>query len=194
MNSLFPIFLKIEQLNTLIVGGAEIGQEKLYALLANCPEANITIVAPEVNTYIKGIAENYQKVKLKLKPFDPRDLNGMDLVIVGTSIEAVKQEVHAAAKSHGVLINVADTPQLCDFYLGSVVKKGDLKIAISTNGKSPTLAKRMREYLEEALPNNLNDTLNNLKGIRSKIKGDFKDRLNRLNEITSSLIKDDEKS
>ena len=191
MNSLFPIFLKVEKLNTLIVGGADIGQEKLYTLLANCPEANITIVAPEVNAYIKGIAENYKKVKLKLKPFDIKDLRGIDLVIVGTTIENVKEEVHTAAKSLGILINVADTPELCDFYLGSIVKKGDLKIAISTNGKSPTLAKRIREYLEEAIPDNLNNTLDNLKGIRAKIKGDFTDRLNRLNEITTSIIKDD---
>jgi precorrin-2 dehydrogenase/sirohydrochlorin ferrochelatase len=82
------------------------------------------------------------------------------------------------------LINVADTPELCDFYLGGVVTKGDLKIAISTNGKSPTLAKRIREMLEEAIPENINDLLENLNKLRKSLKGDFESKVEQLNEIT----------
>jgi siroheme synthase-like protein len=93
-----------------------------------------------------------------------------------------------------VLINVADTPDLCDFYLGSVVTKGNLKIGISTNGKSPTIAKRMREYLEEALPDDTNALLENMRTIRDKMKGDFDEKVKALNEITSSWLKKQDRS
>jgi siroheme synthase-like protein len=88
-----------------------------------------------------------------------------------------------------VLVNVADTPDLCDFYLGSVVTKGHIKIGISTNGKSPTIARRMREYLEEALPDDTNALLQNMQAIRQRIKGDFADKVKILNDITSSWLK-----
>jgi siroheme synthase (precorrin-2 oxidase/ferrochelatase) len=78
---------------------------------------------------------------------------------------------------------------LCDFYLGSVVTKGNIKIGISTNGKSPTIAKRMREYLEEALPEDTDVLLQNMQTIRQKIKGDFADKVKILNDITSSWLK-----
>ena len=84
------------------------------------------------------------------------------------------------------MINVADTPELCDFYLGGVVTKGDLKIAISTNGQSPTLAKRIREMLEEAIPENINDLLENLNDLRKTLKGDFESKVRQLNEITKT--------
>jgi siroheme synthase-like protein len=85
------------------------------------------------------------------------------------------------------LTNVADTPELCDFYLGSIVSRGDLKIAISTNGKSPTLGKRIRQYLEDALPNNTQSIINGLKSFRDTLKGDFASKVNALNEVTKKL-------
>ena len=93
-----------------------------------------------------------------------------------------------AAKAEDLLINVADTPELCDFYLSSIVQKGDLKLAISTNGKSPTLAKKMRLYFEELLPDTTDSLLNNLQVIRSRIQGDFTAKLNQLNKITADLV------
>jgi len=87
------------------------------------------------------------------------------------------------------LINVADTPELCDFYLGSIVTKGDLKIAISTNGKSPTLSKRIREFFEAILPENIDELILNLHDYRNTLKGNFEEKVNKLNEITSSFLK-----
>jgi siroheme synthase-like protein len=84
-------------------------------------------------------------------------------------------------------VNVADTPDLCDFYLGSTVKKGDLKIGISTNGKSPTLAKRMRETFEAILPDETQSLLDNLKLIRDSLDVEFSEKVRRLNEITSLM-------
>ena len=82
---------------------------------------------------------------------------------------------------------MADTPELCDFYLGSIVTKGDLKIAISTNGKSPTLSKRIREFFEDILPDNINDLILNLNEYRKTLKGNFEEKVDALNEITKSF-------
>jgi siroheme synthase-like protein len=97
-------------------------------------------------------------------------------------------QIREMVRKKRLLINVADTPDLCDFYLGAVVTKGNLKIGISTNGKSPTIAKRMREYLEEALPDDTNALLENMRSIRDKMKGDFSEKVKTLNEITSSWL------
>jgi siroheme synthase-like protein len=91
-------------------------------------------------------------------------------------------------KAKGKLINVADKPELCDFYLGSIVTKGNLKLAISTNGKSPTVAKRLKEVFHELLPDELEEVLDNLQQIRNKLKGDFANKVQQLNELTKVLI------
>jgi siroheme synthase-like protein len=85
-------------------------------------------------------------------------------------------------------VNAADKPDLCDFYLSSVVKKGNLKIAISTNGKSPTVAKRLKEIFNNLLPEEIDEVLNNVEAIRNSLKGDFTDKVNQLNELTKGLI------
>ena len=187
MNPLFPIFVKIERLQTLIVGGGYVGLEKLTAVLANSPQAPVTLAAPEIRAEIRELAAAYPGVSLVQVRYEPGLLNGKDLVIVGTNDKAVNQQIQADCKARKILVNVADTPALCDFYLGSVVKKGDLKIAISTNGKSPTFAKRLREVLEEMLPDSLQETLDNLTAIRQKLTGDFQAKMDRLNEITKVL-------
>ncbi|GAA4396908.1 hypothetical protein GCM10023187_05570 [Nibrella viscosa] len=187
MNTLFPIFVKIENLHTLVVGGGYVGLEKVTALLGNSPAARITLVAPEIRTEIEELTHRYPGLTLLREIYQPNHLTDKDLVIVGTNDKAVNRQVQQDCKSLKILVNVADTPDLCDFYLSSVVKKGDLKIAISTNGKSPTFAKRFREVLEEMLPDSLQETLDNLTAIRNKLKGDFQEKLERLNEITKVL-------
>ena len=87
-----------------------------------------------------------------------------------------------------MLVNIADTPTLCDFYLGGIVTKGNVKIAISTNGKSPTTAKRLRQFFEEVIPENINDLVLNLNHFRKTIKGDFEEKVNTLNKLTKSMI------
>ena len=78
---------------------------------------------------------------------------------------------------------------LCDFYLGSIVQKGSLKIGISTNGQSPTAAKRIKEMLNESLPDELDELIQNLQLVRNQLQGDFKQKVIQLNEITKSLVK-----
>ena len=186
-NDLFPIFLKLEQLNLLIVGGGYVGLEKLTAVLANSPQTQVTLVAPEIREEIRELAAAHAHVRLVQKVYSPVWLENRDLVIVGTNVKATNVQIQQDCKARKILVNVADTPDLCDFYLSSVVKKGDLKIAISTNGKSPTFAKRFREVLEEILPDSLQETLDNLVEIRNKLRGDFQEKLEKLNEITKVM-------
>ncbi|MBN8826373.1 MULTISPECIES: bifunctional precorrin-2 dehydrogenase/sirohydrochlorin ferrochelatase [unclassified Spirosoma] len=187
MNTLFPIFVKADHLHILIVGGGYVGLEKLTALLSNSPDARITLVAPAIREEIQTLATQYPKLQLIHEPYESAHLSDKDLVIVGTNDKSVNQQVQVDCKHQRILVNVADTPDLCDFYLSSVVKKGDLKIAISTNGKSPTFAKRFREVLEDILPDSLQETLDNLTAIRNQLKGDFVQKMEKLNEITKVL-------
>ncbi|RPE12460.1 bifunctional precorrin-2 dehydrogenase/sirohydrochlorin ferrochelatase [Chitinophaga lutea] len=187
-NHLFPVFFKLEQLQVLVVGGGNVGCEKVNAILQNCPAARVTVVAtwflPEMDTITAG----YPNVTLVQKAFSCGDIFGKDLVIAATSDKELNTCIWEKAKASKVLINVADTPALCDFYLGSVVQKGNLKIAISTNGKSPTIAKRLKEVLADAIPDSLENVLQHLNAIRDRLKGDFADKVKKLNELTSVLV------
>lgn len=187
-NQLFPVFLKLNQLKVLLVGAGNIGFEKITALLNNSPETSIDVVAdyylPEFLEYV----EEFPNVRLHPKRFDQEDLLGKDIVIIATGDNNLNAEIRDLARALNLLINVADKPELCDFYLGSVVKKGDLKIGISTNGKSPTIAKRLKELFQESLPEELDQTLDQMQQLRNKLKGDFAHKVNELNKVTSVLI------
>jgi len=192
-NNLFPVFLKLEALQTLIVGGGHVGLEKLNALLKSSPAAKITLIARHIQPDIKELAASFANVILVERNFRLWDLWDKDLVILATNDRKLHESIRGFSRSRNLLINVADTPDLCDFYLGSVVTKGNIKLGISTNGKSPTIAKRMREYLEEAIPDATNDLLDNMQRIRDQIKGDFDQKVKTLNEVTGSWLKDNEK-
>lgn len=187
-NTLYPVFLKLEKLNVLIVGGGEVAAEKLRFMLKSSPRAGITLVAETVNDEIAKLAADKPTVNLRLKTFHPDDLAGINIVIIATDNSTLNSSIRDEAKQRNILVNVADTPELCDFYLSSIVTKGDLKIAISTNGKSPTFAKRFRELLEDALPDNIPALLNNLNTFRNRLKSDFKNKVKTLNELTEDLI------
>lgn len=187
-NKLYPVFLKLENLHTLLVGGGNVGLEKLTALLKNSPEAKVTIVADYICEEIAGMSLNNPNIKLLMRKFFISDLENADLLILATDDRELHVRIKAEARKRRILTNVADTPDLCDFYLGSVVQKGDLKIGISTNGKSPTFAKRFREYMEEFLPDNLQELVDNLHAFRDNLKGDFQFKVKALNELTASFL------
>lgn len=188
MNNLFPIFLKLENLHTLIVGGGYVGLEKITAVLDNSPEATVTLVSPEIRQEIREIAASNERLCLIERKFEDYDLTEKDLVIVATNDKEENKRIKSVARAKHMLCNVADTPPLCDFYLSSVVRKGNLKVAISTNGMSPTMAKRLKEVLTEALPDNLETAMEQLKAVRDMLKGDFAYKVDELNRITSVLV------
>ena len=149
-NTLFPVFLKLEQMQLLIVGGGSVGLEKLRAVLNNSPKTAIKLIAISISDEINELAKENANVELIRRAIDENDLSTPDLIIVAVNDRSVSEWVHSTAKANGKLVNVADKPDLCDFYLSSVVTKGNLKVAISTNGKSPTVAKRLKEVFANA--------------------------------------------
>lgn len=187
-NLLFPVFLKLDQLDILIVGGGNVGQEKLEALLKNNPAATVRLIGTHIKTEIRALAEQHPSVELMERVFDFTDLEGVEVLILATDSPSLHAEIKELAKEKGILTNVADTPQLCDFYLGATVKKGNLKIGISTNGQSPTFAKRFRELLEESLPDDVDALLHSLHHLRNRLVGDFQYKVKKLNEYTAGLL------
>ena len=187
-NHLFPVFLKLEELRLLIIGGGNVGLEKLHAVIHNAPATHVKLVAVSITEAVKQFAAKHKNIKLVEKEFETSDLQDIDLVILAIDNKDESKRISEEVKKKGLLVNVADKPELCDFYLGSIVKKGNLKIAISTNGKSPTIAKRLKETFDEALPNELDDVLNNMSAIRNQLNGDFAEKVVELNKITEVLV------
>ncbi len=187
VNNLFPVFLKLEELSVLVVGGGNVGLEKLMAILHNSPATPVKLVAIEINEAILNAASHHPNVEIIQRPYLVSDLDYVDIAVIAVNEPDLSKKIREDAKQKGKLVNVADQPELCDFYLSSIVKKGNLKIAISTNGKSPTIAKRLKETFNELLPEKLDDVLTNMQGIRNNLKGDFNAKVNRLNEVTKIL-------
>jgi siroheme synthase-like protein len=187
-NHLYPVFLKLDQLRLLLVGAGNVGLEKLESLLANAPRTAITIVAPMVREEVRNYLKDFPACQVIERRFEDSDLEEKDLVILSTDDKELHKHIRNICKEKRILINVADTPELCDFYLGSIVQKGNLKIAISTNGKSPTAAKRIKQVLNESLPEEIDDVLENLHTFRNTIKGDFQQKVKKMNAVTKGLV------
>ncbi len=187
-NQLFPVFLQLNELHVLLVGGGNVALEKLTALLGNSPNATVTVVAREFREQVREYVADYPTVRLYEKAFEETDLDKVDLVVVASNNPQLNTRIRTACRQRHLLINVADKPDLCDFYLGSIVKKGNLKLGISTNGKSPTIAKRIKELLNEALPEEIDETLTYMSQLRDRLKGDFSDKVKALNAHTASLL------
>ncbi|MCX2486620.1 TSUP family transporter [Pedobacter sp. MR2016-24] len=187
-NQLFPVFLKLNQLQTVIIGAGPVGLEKLSAVLAQSEHAKITIIAEDICAEVAELASRLPQLKLYQKTYAATDLEEADIVIAATNNNILNAEIIKDAHALKLLVNVADKPDLCDFYLGSIVKKGDLKIAISTNGKSPTIAKRLKELFNESLPEELTITLDQMSRFRNTLEGDFSSKVKKLNEVSAVLV------
>ncbi|MDQ8750786.1 TSUP family transporter [Elizabethkingia miricola] len=193
-NSLYPIFVKLETLSLLIIGGGKVALEKLDSVLTNAPQTSVKLVAKEIIPEVKALQEEYKNLVLEQRAYTYADFDTADLVIAAVNDLVVAEQIRNDAHVKGVLVNIADKPELCDFYLGSIVRKGELKIAISTNGKSPTIAKRLREILTETIPDEVDEVLDNMQHIRQQLKGNFEYKVQELNRLTTEyLSKEDSK-
>jgi siroheme synthase-like protein len=190
-NHLFPVFLKLEELRVLLVGAGKVGLEKLTALLTNAPSTCVHIVAAAVSDGVIKLAASHPNVVIEKRNFQPEDLQAKELVIIAINDKAESLRIRKLAKENKLLVNVADTPEQCDFYLSSIVQKGNLKIAISTNGKSPTVAKRIKEVLNDALPAGLDEAIENIHKVRNKLNGNFEYKVKKLNALTKILVEKD---
>ena len=186
-NELYPIFLKLHNINVLIVGGGNVGLEKLSFMLKSSPNVNVEVVATTFLPELEALAEKHPSVKLTQAKFKKKMLKKRHMVIACTDDLKINKRVYDLARKRYLICNIADTPDLCDYYLGGIVTKGNVKIAISTNGKSPTTAKRLREFFEEVIPEDVNKMVENLNEYRKTLKGNFEEKVQRMNEITEAL-------
>jgi len=144
--SLFPLFLKLAGQRCLVVGAGDVAEGKIAGLLDAA--ATVRVVAPEATPQVQSWAAAGQ-LEWLARPCEPTDLDGMFLVVAATSSHELHENIHAEARARGVLCNVVDVPELCDFYYPAVAHRGALQIAVSTSGQSPALAQRLRKELEE---------------------------------------------
>jgi precorrin-2 dehydrogenase / sirohydrochlorin ferrochelatase len=163
---LFPAFLKIEGRRCLVVGAGPVAEEKIVGLLE--ARAEITVVAPESTARIQQLAAS-KKIKYQPRKFRPADLRNIFLAVAATSSPALHAKIFAEARRLRVLCNVVDDPEHCDFYYGSVVRRGSLQIAISTEGQSPALAQRLRKHLEAEFGDEYAAWLEELGAIRKRL-------------------------
>ena len=144
--SLFPIFVKLQGRLVVVVGGGEIAAGKIDGLLR--AGARVRVIAPEVHASFADPIRN-RKIEWIPRKVQTDDISGATLVIAATSAAGVNASVFREAEARGILCNAVDDIENCHFYYGSIVQRGDLQIAISTNGKSPALAQRLRQELEQ---------------------------------------------
>jgi precorrin-2 dehydrogenase / sirohydrochlorin ferrochelatase len=145
MSSLFPMFMKLEGRRCLVVGAGKVGEPKIGGLIDT--GARVHVIALEATEGVHAWA-NAGKIRLELRAFSAEDLDGTFLAVVATASRALNESIYREAQRRGVLCNVVDVPEYCDFYYPAVVRRGDLQIAISTNGRSPSLAQKLRQQLE----------------------------------------------
>src|SRR5271155_4488136 len=164
--SLLPIFVKLAGRPCLLVGAGEIALQKIPPLIA--AEARLRVVAPRVRPEIAALASEVC-IEVVERKFSDSDLDGIFLVIAATDDPAVNAAVYRGAVERNILCNSVDDPPHCDFYFGSIVSRGDLRIAISTAGESPALAQRLRREIDEQLPHDLGPWLHDLGELRREV-------------------------
>src|SRR4029077_13558220 len=143
--SLFPIFVKLQGRLVVVVGGGSVAEGKIAGLLA--AGARVRVISPAITPAVAEWVRD-RKIDWLPKVFEPGDLVGSYLAIAATSAPGVNEAVFQESEAHGIFCNAVDDIEHCHFYYGAVVQRGDLQIAISTNGKSPALAQRLRQELE----------------------------------------------
>ncbi|MGA8186273.1 MAG: bifunctional precorrin-2 dehydrogenase/sirohydrochlorin ferrochelatase [Terriglobia bacterium] len=191
MTELFPIFLKLGGRSALVVGGGKMAALRVQQLIR--AGASVTVIAPKVGAEIEGLAKAGSMVLVR-RGFERTDINrSYFVVIAATNDSKVQRAVSEEAERRGILCNVVDKPEFCNFYTPAIVDRGELKIAISTSGRSPSLAGKMREYLEEAIPENAADLTRTVGLLRSRLKleipGDLAAQKKLVGEFVEKVLK-----
>ncbi len=162
----YPVYLDINDRKCVVVGGGAVGARKVSTLLA-CG-ARVTVISPEATAELNGLAEQ-GRIALIRRPYQSSDLDGAFMVIGSTDDEAINHRIHADAEARNLLCNIADQPRVCNFILPSIIQRGDLVIAVSTSGRSPAFAKKLRKELERQFGDEYAVFLMLLGAIRTKL-------------------------
>lgn len=164
--SLFPMFLKLEARNCLVIGAGTIGEPKIRSLLV--AGATLRVIAPEARASVQGWARA-GVITWEQRAFQPGDLDNVFLVIATTSLREVNEAVFQEAQRRGILCNAVDDPEHCDFFYGALVRRGRLQVAISTAGQSPALAQRLRRQIQAQIRPEYAGWLERLGEVRRKL-------------------------
>lgn len=183
---LFPLFLKLEARRCLVVGAGVVAEGKIAGLIDT--GAQLRVIAPQATEQVVRWAES-SKIEYQQRQFQVTDLDGMFLVVASTSDSELHRLIFAEARKRGVLCNIVDVPELCDFYYPAVVQRGELQIAVSTSGASPALAQRLRKNLEEQFGPEYEAWIESLGEAREVLQGDKtltpEERKNRLHALVT---------
>jgi precorrin-2 dehydrogenase/sirohydrochlorin ferrochelatase len=163
---LFPIFLKIAARPCIVIGGGNLAEAKIESLQA--AHARVTVISPRARPRIVDMAASGE-IEWKQREYATGDLTGNFLAVAATDVPAVNRAVYTEAIEKNILCNAVDDPPFCDFYFPSVVRRGDLQIAISTAGSSPALAQQLRKEINSQLPLDAGDWLNDLGNLRREV-------------------------
>lgn len=167
MAHLFPAFINLEGKNCLIIGGGKVAERKIANLFSY--NTRIRVVSPDVTENIKKWGEE-GLITLALREFAREDLDGIFMVFAATNDSNLNREIAKLCRERGILLNAVDDPLNCDFYVPSVVRRDSLVIAVSTEGKSPLLARKIRQELENFIPEGYGWYVELLGEIREKVK------------------------
>lgn len=183
MTDLFPMFMRLTGRPCLVVGAGRVGEPKIAGLIDT--GAEIQVVAMAATEQVREWARE-RKISLALRAFSKNDLDGKFLAVAATASPSLNQLIYREAQRRGVLCNVVDVPDLCDFYYPAVVRRGDLQIAISTAGQSPSLAQKIRQQLERQFGDGYTDWVKQLGETRRLILASDLDKETKL-ELLHSL-------
>jgi len=181
----FPLFMDMNHLKVLVVGGGTIATEKLEKLVDFTQE--VSVIALRVEDEAKELIEKYNLV-LEQRAYQVGDIKGFDIVIVATDTVTLHKEIYEESRGSRILVNSVDNTEYCDFIFPSYVKKDALTIAFSTGGASPAFAKQIRQHFEKIIPDSVGDFLEKMKALRTTMpKG--KERMQYFDTLVSEYFK-----
>lgn len=186
-NNLYAIFSKPSSLHILIVGGGNVAEEKLTFLTKSRPNAKVTMVSPMLRKATKELALQFD-VEMIVDEYNAKYLYGEHMVIATTDVPEVNVQIYKERRNLNVFVNVADNPTYCDFYMGDIVTKGNVKTAISTKGRSQTSEKGLSQFFEDVVPDDIDQMVKNLNDYRKTIKGNFEEKVEKMNQSTRKLV------
>jgi len=166
----YPAFIDLENRPVLVVGGGIIAQRKVETLLE--AGALVTVVSPQITEQLDAYGQS-NRISVRQRGFIPSDVDGVSLVISATDDPTTQTEVASIAASKNVLVNTVDKPELCSFIVPAILRRGDITIAISTSGKSPSLAAELRARLDRVLTEEFARTANVLGAVRQEVHRQF---------------------
>ncbi|OGL43070.1 MAG: hypothetical protein A2W05_07565 [Candidatus Schekmanbacteria bacterium RBG_16_38_10] len=189
----YPVNLNIKNKMCIVIGGGKVAERKILSLL-DC-KADVTVISPRVTRPIKKLF-NESKISILKRYFKKEDLKEAFLVVAATDNSRINHKIFQEANKRKILINVVDSPELCDFIMPSLIRRGNLLITISTGGKAPALSKKLRIMLEEIIGKEYEEILYKLSDLRNKLKAKVlsqKKRKEILEKVISQLNSEFEK-